>query len=260
MSDHSKTGTMPVQLIGLGRGRVGKTAFLNAVIQAAHDRGGRPGIWNADRQNQTHSLKLFHPEAEEPGHEGFEDIKLWLEARMHEQSAGKHHAVLDVGGGDLLIKKLAKEVRLVRTLERMGIRPVAAHVIGPEKADLDYLRQVSEDGLFMPEATLILLNGGLVSNGRSVRNAFDEVLAHPVLGEAVKRGAEVVRMPALPCMTQVTDRGLTFAEAAAGVSKAGQDPLSFFDQERVAIWWQEEMPAFFARIPAHWLPFPGGGA
>lgn len=256
--DERITEAMPLQITALGRGRVGKTAFLNALIQHAARRGIALTVWNADLRNTTHSLTLFHPDALQPQHDDFDEIKRWLEARMQEQSQGRFHTVLDVGGGDRLIKKLAQEVRLVHTLQRMGIWPVAVHVIGPEKADLDYLKELSEDGLFMPEATLIVLNGGLISNGRSARSAFDEILAHPVLRQAVKAGAKVARMPGLPCMLQVTDRGLTFDEAAEGMCQQGQEPLSFFDQERVAIWWRTEMPAFFASLPADWFPGCGG--
>ena len=50
-------------------------------------------------------------------------------------------------------------------LGRRGIRLVLAHVIGPEKADLDYLEQFMANGLFVPEATLLILNAGLVLSG-----------------------------------------------------------------------------------------------
>jgi hypothetical protein len=61
-------------------------------------------------------------------------------------------------------------------------------------------------------------------------------------------------MPPLSCMSQVTDRGLTFADAAEGVIKGGHPRLSFFDQERVSIWWTKAVPAFIDAIPPLWLP------
>jgi hypothetical protein len=77
---------------------------------------------------------------------------------------------------------------------------------------------------------------------------------------AIDHGAHLVMMPPLSCMSQVTDRGLTFSEAAEGVIKSDRPRLSFFDQERVAIWWQKAVPAFIASIPPLWLPYrPGAG-
>jgi len=246
---------MPVLIIALGRGRVGKTAMLNALIQHYLRLGCDLRIWNADQQNETHSLSRFHPDvAEPPPRAGLVDTKLWLEGNIQDQSRQQYDAALDFAGGDPLIKKLAVEVRLVRALERMGIRPVAMHVVGPEKADLDYLRQVSEEGLFMPEATLIVLNGGLVESSRSVDHAFTEVGNHPVVLNAMKKGAEVVMMPPLACMSRIADLGISFADAACNRFRPAQEPLSFFDQERTAIWLDDELPKFFGGIPAHWMP------
>ena len=108
------------------------------------------------------------------------------------------------------------------------------------------------------EATLIVLNDGLVLTGRSANFAFNSVKQHPALIDAVVNGAKVVLMPKLACMSQVTDRGLTFAEAMDGVNKPGISPLSFFDQERVATWWESDVPLFFEAIPSLWLPaMPG---
>ena len=61
-------------------------------------------------------------------------------------------------------------------------------------------------------------------------------------------------MPALSCMAEVTDRGLTFEDAAAGVVKPGQAPMSLFDPTRVAEWWTRKMPAFFEQFPTEWRP------
>ena len=119
-----------------------------------------------------------------------------------------YDAILDVGGGETPLFRLAQEIPVVSMLGRRGIRLVLAHVIGPEKADLDYLEQFMANGLFVPEATLLILNAGLVLSGRSAVSAFAAIRQHPVLVDALKRGAEIELMPPLACMSQVTDRGL----------------------------------------------------
>ena len=58
--------------------------------------------------------------------------------------------------------RLVAEVPIVPTLEDEGVRVVVVHVVGPDLADLDYLDRFEQDDLFAPEATLIVMNGGLV--------------------------------------------------------------------------------------------------
>jgi hypothetical protein len=246
----------PVLFIGVGRQRVGKTTFLNTVIQAMREHGGEFVIWNADLLNVTYNLPLFHDDVLEPPSADFEDVKSWLEGRIQDQIEGQYNAFLDVGGGDTPLSRLVREIRIVQTLEKQGIRVVLAHVIGPEQADVDYLRHFTAQELFAPEATLIVLNAGLVMSGRSASNAFAAIKSHPIVTDALVHGAKLVMMPPLSCMSQVTDRGLTFADAAEGVIKGDHPRLSFFDQERVAIWWTKAVPAFIDAIPPLWLPAP----
>jgi len=249
----------PVLIMMLGRGRVGKTATATSLIQFYRALGCELRIWNADQQNESHSLSRFHDDVLEPRPgSSFEDRKLWLEGRIQDQSRNGYDAVIDFAGGDPTVQKLAKEVRLVRMLGRMGIRPVAVHVVGSEKADLDYLRQVSAAGLFMPEATILVLNGGLVQSGRSIEYSFDEIRSDSVVVDARKKGAEIVTMPALPCMSLIMDRGTLFQDVAEGRFKRGQEPLSAFDQERTAIWFENELPQFFGALPSAWMPGEAG--
>ena len=139
--DETTTGALasarqPVQLIVAGRGRVGKTSVANALVQFYRPGNPRLQVWNADGHNETNSIARFFPDAREPSHHDLDDLKAWYEGLMQEQATQRFDAVLDIPGGDPLIKKMAQEVRLVATLRRRGIRLVAAHVFGPEKADV----------------------------------------------------------------------------------------------------------------------------
>ena len=55
-------------------------------------------------------------------------------------------------------------------------------------------------------------------------------------------------------MSEVTDRGLSFAEAMNGKFGADRKALSIFDRLRVRKWWTDELPRMFSEIPAEWLP------
>jgi len=254
-------GRRPIVAIIVGRQRVGKTTVANTAIQFLRAHGGEIVVWNADKMNRTYSLSIFHQDALEPPSVDPEDVKAWLEDRFVHLIQHGYDAMLDIGGGDTPLARLVREVPIVRTLERRGIRVVLIHVVGPEMADLDYLERFLTENLFTAEATLIVLNDGLVLSGRSANFAFTSVKQHPAFLNAVQHGAKVVLMPKLACMSQVTDRGLMFTEAMDGANKPGAAPLSFFDQERVATWWENELPLFLRSIPPLWLPaMPGSNA
>lgn len=240
--------------VALGRQRVGKTALLNAAVQYVRGLGGQIEIWNADQQNRSHTLSTFFPDALTPPAGGLGDAKLWIEERLVDQSRRRIHAALDAGGGWTGFSSLVEDVPILGALGEQGIDVIGFFCIGPEQADLDYLDHFSESDLFLPKATVIVLNAGLVLSGRSAVGAFTAIRDNHAFKAAVAKGARVVMMPALSCMSQVTDRGLTFAEAAAGVVKPGQEPLSLFDPTRVNEWWTKKVPAFFGQFPAEWLP------
>jgi hypothetical protein len=241
-----------------GRGRAGKTTVANVFVQFCRERGANLRVWNADRQNETHSLSVFHPDAIRPPSDDPDDKGAWLEESFDAQVQERFDSVLDLAGGDPLVRLLARETELVGTLERRGVRTVLWQVLGPDVADLDYLKLSMESGLFAP-ATLLVLNAGLVRSKRSVEAVFAEVTEHKVFIDAVARGAQVVWFPGLVCMNRVAERGLTFGEAKQGIVKPGQQRFALFDQTRVEIFWEKHIPAFFAQIPGDWLPAMNDG-
>jgi hypothetical protein len=245
----------PVLIITVGRQRVGKTTVLNVLIEVLRGLGAEIEIWNADLHNRTHTLSLFHRDAlQPPADTSMEDQKTWIEERVREMVIHRRDTVLDVGGGLTALNTLIEELRLVEMLERRGIRLVLMYVLGNERADLDYLERFAENGLFMPKAMLLVFNAGLLTSGRSAKTAFNALMEHDVVVKAATAGAEIVQMPALSCMAAVTDRGLSFGDFAAGKQVAGHAESSFFDQERVWLWLNREIPKFFLEIPPEWLP------
>jgi len=246
----------PLLWVATGRQRVGKTALLNAAVQYFRAAGSEIAVWNADEQNRTHSLSTFFPDAEVPPSGGLADTRAWIEERLAHQAAGGYHAVLDAGGGFTGFSSLLDDVPVVEALGAQGVNVVGLFVVGPEQADLDYLQHFADSGKFLPKASAIVFNGGLVLSGRSPNAAFAPVIASKAVQQGVVRGARVVQMPALTCMAAVTDRGLTFADAAEGRVKPGQAPMSMFDPIRVREWWMKKVPAFFDQFPREWLPLP----
>src|SRR5271165_6417699 len=183
----------PVLMIVVGRQRVGKTTFLNALAQYLRGHGASFEIWDADKMNATNNMSLFHREALQPPSAEPEDVKAWLEERFTDLVDRRFDAMLDVGGGDTPLARLVAEVPIVPTLEDEGVRVVVVHVVGPDLADLDYLDRFEQDDLFAPEATLIVMNGGLVLSGRSLDFAFQQINDHDTITRSLTRGARIGR-------------------------------------------------------------------
>jgi hypothetical protein len=158
----SETDCKPVLMIVVGRQRVGKTTFLNGLSQYLRGHGATFEIWDADKVNASHNLSGFHEAALQPVSTEPADVKAWLEERFTDLMERRFDAVLDVGGGETPLARLVVEVPIATALEGEGVRVVVAHVIGPEVADLDYLDRFEQNDLFAPEATLIVMNSGLV--------------------------------------------------------------------------------------------------
>ncbi len=240
--------------VAVGRQRVGKTTMLNTTVQYFRALGSEIAIWNADQQNRTHSLSTFFPDALVPPEGGLADNRAWIEQRLVDQASKGYHAVLNAGGGATGFTNLIEDVPILDILKSSNIKVVAVYNLGTEQADLDFLAHYAERGMLAPEHTLIVMNAGLVLSGRSARGAFATISNNPALQSAVKRGAQVAMMPALSCMSEVTDRGITFAEAAAGIVRPGQASMSLFDPVQVREWWTKRVPEFFGEFPVDWLP------
>ncbi|MGI4802256.1 MAG: hypothetical protein ACRYG8_51120 [Janthinobacterium lividum] len=244
----------PVTIPAIGRQRVGKTTFLNGLAQIALSKRADLDIWNADVLNRSHSLSTFHSHAVTPEQGSLAEQTGWIERQIMSQIESRRDAILDVGGGLTALHGLIDETPLAELMESTGVSLVAAYLVGTEAGDIDYLDELQSHKLFLPRKSLIILNEGLVTSGRLPKNAFAQILSHPVIKKARAGGAVPVFMPALSCMAQVTDRGLSFADFMNGIQKEGHPTTSIFDRARVRRWFELEFPAFLQSIPADYLP------
>jgi hypothetical protein len=234
----------------LGRGARGKTWFLRWAAERAQDQGRSVVIADADRTNAT--LGAYFANVLTPPSADDADMRDWSIALCERQIAERFTLLLDLGGGDLILKQLTREIDLVRFLEAHDVQPVAIYLIGPDRDDLAFLRDLEEGGLFAPRATILVLNEGLVPSGRSVQTAFQPILEHPIFVAAVARGAKAIWMPRLAPAHEVNDRRLTFAAAEASRVKDGQSVIGPWNRQLIAKW-RHDMETNFAEVAA-WLP------
>jgi hypothetical protein len=242
--------SQPKLVVPLGRGSRGKTVFVRWAAERALSEGRNPVLADADRTNQE--LAGYFDGVVTPPSADELDMREWLAAFLEQQIEETFSAFLDLGGGDLILKTVAREMQLVRFLQQYGVQPVAVHFIGPELEDLAYLRDVEQNGVFAPPATVLVLNEAVVPASRPVKAAFEPVLTHAIFKAALERGAKPVWMPRLACIHEVNQRRMTFGAARDGQLKDNQKPIGPWNRQLVAMWLRE-MESNFAPV-ADWLP------
>lgn len=216
--------------------------FLRWLAERGSLSRSRPmHILDADPHNRT--LSGYFPNAECPPSSGMDDRRVWLEAEIRKQAkaAERYDVILDIGGGDHLMQRLAYEVRFTETIERVGIDLTAFYLMGPSVSDLDYFQSL-EAANFHPKRLALVFNGGLVSGDRSVERAFEAVFNAPLVTKLLDRGAHPIYMPALApdCLEAVEQSGaLTFRDAIP--------KLDMWHEMRLETWLNQSMEDQVAR-------------
>lgn len=245
----SASSPEPKLVLPLGRGGRGKSFLLRWLIERAQGRGRTLVVADVDRTNAT--LSAFFDGVLSPPSAHDADVKEFLASFIEEQIEKRFDAAIDLGGGDLILKQIARETELVSFLSSHRIKPVAIHLIGAATDDLAYLQAV-EDGVFAPEATILVINEATVPPHRTAFAAFEKLQTHPVFMKAIERGAVAVRMPRLEPASEMDAHRLTFSAAESGSESGDKHLFGPWRRQQVAIW-RRQMEESFAPVAA-WLP------
>jgi hypothetical protein len=232
----------PKLVVTHGRGGTGKSTFVRVLLERAREAGRESAVADADRTNAT--LAAFFTDVVRPAHPDDKTVQDWLDDLVNQQAEDRITVILDMGGGDQVFKRFAKELELVQLMESANIMPVAVHLIGPDVDDLAYLHDVEESGAFCPAQTILVLNEGRVRDQRPRDVAFAEIREHSIYRKALDRGAKEIWFPRLACMQEVNSRRLLFAAAEAS--------LGLTNRQRVALWRRDVEAAL--KPVADWLP------
>jgi len=216
----------PVLAVGLGRGFGGKSTGLAELVWRARNQGRSVIVADGDARSKT--LAGIFPDATFPPTEELPDIKAWLNTVLNSMVKEKRSAVLDLGGGDRVLMEYGRDLRLVEFCSRRGIEPLALYFLGPEDEDLKHVLAIWEAGYFRPKRTLLVLNEGVIREGRTVAGAFERTLAHPGFGRMVQAGAVPILMQRLACMDLVKANGAGFYVASSGEGDKPLDPVEEF--------------------------------
>ena len=220
------TDAAPVLAVGLGRGSSGKSTVLAEMIWRARNRGRNPIIGDGDARSKT--LAGLFPDATAPASEEIADVKAWLSGLLNRTVRERRSVVLDLGGGDRSLLEYGRDLRLVEFCARRGIEPLAVYVLGPETEDLSHILTIWEAGYFKPERCLLLLNEGVIREGRTVAGAFERTMADPGFLRMIEGGAVPILLRRLACMDQAKHVRGGFYEAA---TSDGLDPVEQFQCE-----------------------------
>ena len=121
-------------VLPLGRGGRGKTTLTRWMVERAHRAGRSPVVADADRNNAT--LSRFFGGVLSPPSADDRDVTEFVARLVEAQVERRFDAVLDLGGGDLTLKRLAAEMELATWLPTLGVDLVAIHLLGPSADDL----------------------------------------------------------------------------------------------------------------------------
>ena len=242
----------PTILAAIGRQRVGKTSFENALAQVVKEKGGDVEVVNADTLNRSHSISTFHPGATTAPNVSMAEQALWMERTLTRIMGEGRDAIIDVGGGHTALHQVIEETPLAELMEDAGISLVVAYVLGPDAADIDYLDMLMNENKFHPHRSLVVLNEGLAPQGHNPITAFKTTREHPVVRQVLARGGHVVSFPALKAMGEVTKRGLPYRTLLNSFDK--DRSITPFDMHRIRRWYEQDFSDFLRTIPAGWLP------
>ena len=247
----AEPATAPVALaVGLGRGFGGKSTVLSELVWRARNQGRQVIVADGDTRSAT-LAGLFPGEAMKPPSEELPDVKEWLIQVLIRMVEEQHSAVIDLGGGDRVLQEYGRDLRLVDFCEQYGIEPVAIYVLGPEEEDLRHVLSIYESGFFRTKRTLLVLNEGVIREGRTVCGAFEETLRNPGFERMIADGAVMLFMNRLAAMDKVKKLGVGFYDAADRRKVTNLDPVAQF---MVKTWLKDLESNRVAAGVQSWLP------
>jgi len=237
----------PKIVLAAGRGKTGKTLFLRWSVEMAQLGGRNVLLADIDPTNATFST--YFKGVARPDTFNQAAVRDWLQEFMEFAIAGKHTAIIDLGGGDTILRTIAGEMPgFDAMIEEAGLAMVMFYLVGPHPEDLTPAATLGALG-FKPRARAIVLNEGVAPVGQDREHAFARVIAANVYRDETAAGALALWMPRLHAAEAVEARTASFVAARDGQT---EPPLGVFNRSRVGHW-LKAMDEQFAGVKS-WMP------
>lgn len=260
LSQATPTRTLVVRR---GRGRTGGSTGLDLWVQRAR-RGGRR-IKPLDGDLRSRTLATLYPPADangrpvqdgagSPRSEEMADMRDWLSAELDTMVAHGTSAVLDLGGGDRVVQEYVRELEVREFCDDHGIRLVEAFFLGPDLEDFRHVLQIVQSGDLRANATMLVLNEGVIRQGQTTEGVFDGLTAQPDFEQLVLAGVRPVFMRRLSCMSVLRERGLGFYDAVEGKPDRSGTPASPTLRHMVKTWLRQNEAEHERAGTGDWLP------
>lgn len=219
-----------------GRGRTGKT--LNARWMCDRALSADRPVLMGDLDPTNASFSSYFSGVHRPRDTDDPSTSLkWLERFIGHAMQHRATAVIDLGGGDTTLRRLASELPdLPAMVEGQGAAIALLYHVGSLVDDLAPLAAMEERG-FQPKATAVLMNEAAMEPGYTRDDGFARVQRQPVFKAAIARGVVPAWMPRLHASEPVEAKRLHFSEAAGhAVGPDGAARIGLIDAARVRLW------------------------
>ena len=214
-----------------GRGKTGKTTLLRWAAEVAQGHG-RPFLM-ADIDPTNASFSSYFKGVSRPSSDDPVVVGRWLQQFVEYAVGHKTSALIDLGGGDTVLRTIAAELPgFAEQIEAAGVAPVVFYLAGPQPEDLAPIATLAARR-FNPAARAIVLNESLAEPGLTRSQAFGPVTRNRVFRDQMTAGAICLWMPRLHAASAVELKRAGFAEARDGKTTP---PLGLFDRARVKLW------------------------
>lgn len=240
-------GGRPKIILTAGRGKTGKTLFLRWLAESAQ-KADRPHLL-ADIDPTNATFSSYFENVSRPDTFNQTAVRDWLQEFIEYAIANRITAIIDLGGGDTVLRTIASEMPGFDTMiDEAGLSMAMFYLVGPHPEDLTPAATLSALG-FNPNARAIVLNEGVAPLGTSREQAFARVVATDVYKAQITSGTIPLWMPRLFAADAIEARTASFAAARDGKTNP---PLGIFDRSRVNTWLRR-MDEQFAGVNS-WMP------
>jgi hypothetical protein len=234
-------------IMAAGRGKTGKTTLLRWIAERAL-LADRPHLM-ADVDPTNASFASYFDGVSRPETDSPAKVSRWLQRFIEYAVTHQTTALIDLGGGDTVLRSLASEMPgFAEQIVEAGATPVIFYLAGAQPDDLAPIATLASRG-FMPPARAIVFNESSIDPGLSRAEAFVPVLRSAVVLDQLRREAITLWMPRLYAASAVESRRALFAAARDGHTTP---PLGLFDRSRVRVW-LDAMDQAFSGV-ATWMP------